>query len=89
MCYVLANLRSLWNMLHSHTLAVLAVERAVRLVRPSNHVTIFVPRVVVFLLISLWVFDVLLSAVPHFGWLRFQLVDREMQCVPDFTDRCG
>ena len=85
-CQAHAYFRSLWNMLHVHTFAVLAIERALRLVKPSLHVTIFVPRVVAFLLTGLWVFDVLVASIPHYGWLEFRLVENEMQCSPDFTD---
>ena len=73
-------------MMHVHTFAVLAIERALRLVKPSLHATIFVPRVVAFLLAGLWVFDVLVASIPHYGWLEFQLMENEMQCSPDFTD---
>ncbi|KAL8601565.1 hypothetical protein ACOMHN_003831 [Nucella lapillus] len=83
-CQAHAYFGSLWNMLHVHTLAVLAIERALRLVKPSRHVTIFVPRVVLFLLIGLWCFDILIASIPHFGWLGFKLVEEQMQCVVDF-----
>ena len=49
-CQLNAYLRSLWNTLHCHSLAVLAIERAVRLAKPSRHIVIFQPRVVAFLI---------------------------------------
>nr|KAG5712342.1 hypothetical protein BaRGS_023921 [Batillaria attramentaria] len=86
LCQAQAYFRSLWCTLHVHTLAALAIERAIRLVKPSRHVAIFMPRVVVFLLVGLWVFDVLLASVPHYGWLEFKLMDHQLQCSADYTD---
>ncbi|XP_076443049.1 rhodopsin, GQ-coupled-like [Babylonia areolata] len=85
LCQAHAYFRTLWNMLHVHTLAVLAIERALRLVKPSRHVAIFVPQVVVFLLVGVWCFDILLSSIPHYGWMEFRLSQHQVQCVVDFT----
>lgn len=43
------------------------------------------PRVVLFLLIGLWLFDVLLASIPHYGWLEFKLENSELQCSADYT----
>ncbi|KAL8601559.1 hypothetical protein ACOMHN_003825 [Nucella lapillus] len=75
-CQAHAYFGSLWNMLHVHTLAVMAIERALRLlVKPSQHVTIFVLRVMLFLLIgilSLLKTYVIVTCVYVILWLPYE-----------------
>lgn len=74
------------NLISAHTLMVLMFERFLFVFKPSKHQEIVFDFVVLLLLISLYVFDGVISTFPLWGFGELKYFSDQYQCAVDYAE---
>ncbi|KAL3874631.1 hypothetical protein ACJMK2_037617 [Sinanodonta woodiana] len=80
-CSVQVFFMSFCSLLNTHTLAILMIERFLKILKPSKHDIIFTDTVVTVLIVGLWVFDAVIAFQPLVGWGNFHYYENQYQCA--------
>lgn len=71
-------------LLNMHTFMLLALERALFILKPSRHSEICINTVIVIILIAMWLFDAVISIFPFTGWGEITYFENQFQCSMDY-----
>lgn len=72
--------------LTAFTLATIALERLLRMLKPSRHNVVFVPKMTLFAVFALMVFCAVISTIHLYGIITTSWHTKEHQCGADFTE---
>lgn len=74
------------NLINAHTLMVLMFERFLFVFKPSKHQEVVFDFVVLLLLVSLYVFDGVISTFPLWGFGELKYFSDQYQCAVDYAE---
>lgn len=84
MCQLQEFAMSFCLLLNMHTFMILALERCLFLLKPSRHNAMCIDAVVIILLMSIWLFDGIISIFPFVGWGEISYFENQFQCSMDY-----
>lgn len=70
-------------LVNMHTFMILALERCLLLMKPSRHREICMNTVIIIVIVSLWIFDGIISIFPFTGWGEISYFENQFQCSMD------
>ncbi|KAK3093390.1 hypothetical protein FSP39_014957 [Pinctada imbricata] len=83
-CKLQEYFKTLCLMINMHSFGLLAFERCLYIFKPSRHAEIFINTVAVIVIVALWVFDAVMSALPFADWGEVSYFSNQYQCAMDY-----